>query len=157
MPAKPKFEPRKLMEMAIKVMKQSVHEPRFDGKPLPNVGAVLYKSDGSIENACRGELRWGEAVGSDAFNRRLAQQGLLQTDGNRLVPSGFGALLFGTSPRDLLPQVGLLGTIHYPNGKEEARDFDGPQVVVPEQAIEWLKNRKPSDLSQAAFAISLTP
>ena len=60
MPAKPKFEPRKLMAMAIEVMKQSVHEPRPDGKPLPSVGAVLYKSDDSVESACRGELRWGD-------------------------------------------------------------------------------------------------
>lgn len=283
------------MEMAIEVMKQSVHEPRPDGKPLPNVGAVLYKSDGLVETACRGELRWGdhaefallerknrhnrldgaklfatlepcapgarkhsklscaerivlarirevwvgiedpdptvdrkgikslqdngvtvhmfdrdlqevirkenrlfidqaleraaeaeeeakavtlslfekpfphaglrdfsrealeqyrttakipEAVGSGTFNRRLAQQGLLRASGNRFVPSGFGALLFGTSPRDLLPQAGLLGTIHYLNGKEETRDFDGPQVLVPEQAIEWLKNKLPNTIER---------
>lgn len=296
MAAKNKFNPRKLMELAVDVMKQSLHEPRADGKPLPNVGAVLYKADGSIETACRGELRWGdhaefallerknrnvrldgaklfatlepcapgarnhpklscaerivlarikevwvgiedpdptvdrkgikhlqdhgvtvhmfdrdlqeiihtenklfieqaleraaeaqeeakpvtlssfekplptaglqdfshealeqyreiakiaEAVGTDAFNRRLAQQGLLQFDGGRFVPSGFGALLFGKSPRDVLPQAGLLGTIHYPNGKEETRDFDGPQVLVPEQVFDWLKNKLPDTIERS--------
>lgn len=296
MPTKNKFNPRRLMELAVGVMKQSVHEPRADGKPLPNVGAVLYKSDGSIETACRGELRWGdhaefallerknrsvrldgaklfatlepcapgarnspklscaerivlarikevwvgiedpdptvdrkgikhlqdngvtvhmfdrdlqevirkenklfieqaleraaeadeetkavtlssfeksfptvslqdfshaaleqyrttakitEAVETEAFNRRLTQQGLLQADGNTFVPSGFGALLFGKSPRDVLPQAGLLGTIHYSNGKEETRDFDGPQVLVPEQVFDWLKNKLPSTIERS--------
>ena len=55
-----KFDPRKLMQLAIEVMKQSLHEPRVDGKSPPKVGAVLYKADGSIETASRGELRWGD-------------------------------------------------------------------------------------------------
>jgi ATP-dependent DNA helicase RecG len=59
MPAKPKFIPRKLMELAIDVMRKSVSEPRADGSPSPLVGAVLVKPDGSIESACRGELRHG--------------------------------------------------------------------------------------------------
>ena len=54
------FDPRKLMELAIDVMRDSVHEPREDDKPPPKVGAVLYKSDGTIETACRGELRYGD-------------------------------------------------------------------------------------------------
>lgn len=297
MPAKQKFNPRKLMEKAIEVMKESVHEPRPDGKPLPNVGAVIYKSDGSIETACRGELRWGdhaefallerknrqnrldgaklfttlepcapgarhhpklscaerivlarikevwigiedhdplvdrrgikflqnhgvtvhmfdrdlqgiikaenkefiqqaleraaatkeetkvvtlssfekpvahadlkdfssdaleqyrtiakinEAVGSGAFNRRLVQLGLLQASGKTFVPSGFGLLLFGKSPRDLMPQAGLLGTIHLPDGKEDKpRNFDGPQVFVPEQVLQWLRDKLPDPIDRS--------
>jgi len=60
MASKPKFVPRKLMEMAVEVMKLSVHEPRADGKNGPLVGAVLHKPDGSVETACRGELRHGD-------------------------------------------------------------------------------------------------
>jgi len=60
MAAQNKFNPRQLMEKAIQVMKQSLHEPRTDSKSPPKVGAVLYKPDGSIETACRGELRWGD-------------------------------------------------------------------------------------------------
>jgi len=56
---KNKFNPREYMEMAVKVMKDSIQEPRKD-KVSPNVGAVLVKSDGSIETACRGELREGD-------------------------------------------------------------------------------------------------
>lgn len=59
MATKPKFDPRKMMEKAIDVMRLSVAEMRTDGKPNPLVGAVLVKPDGSIETAARGELREG--------------------------------------------------------------------------------------------------
>ena len=60
MAAKPKFEPRKLMEKAIEVMRRSVNEPRADKKASPLVGAVLVKPDGTVETAFRGELREGD-------------------------------------------------------------------------------------------------
>ncbi|MDO9579015.1 MAG: hypothetical protein Q7J06_00360 [Bacteroidales bacterium] len=47
--AKAKFESRKLMELAIEIMRQSVPEPRDDGKASPKVGAVLVKPDGAVE------------------------------------------------------------------------------------------------------------
>lgn len=53
-------DPRKLMELAIETMRQSVVEPRRDGKASPRVGAVLLKPDGTTETACRGELRHGD-------------------------------------------------------------------------------------------------
>lgn len=60
MPTPRRFDPRKVMEVAIGAMRQSVHEPREDDKADPLVGAVLYKPDGTIETACRGELRFGD-------------------------------------------------------------------------------------------------
>lgn len=59
MAEKKKFNPRKLMEQAIEVMRQSIGEARNDGKQNPLVGAVLLRPDGSTETACRGELREG--------------------------------------------------------------------------------------------------
>jgi len=50
---------RTYMEMAIEVMKKSIHEPRHD-KTSPKVGAVLVMSDGSVDTAYRGELRHGD-------------------------------------------------------------------------------------------------
>ncbi len=47
------------MEKAVEVMRLSVPERRDDGKPSPKVGAVLLRKNGSIEAACRGELREG--------------------------------------------------------------------------------------------------
>jgi len=60
MGAKPKFNPRELMEKAIEAMKLSISEPRDDGNVTPKVGAALWKPDGMIETACRGELRSGD-------------------------------------------------------------------------------------------------
>jgi len=60
MEKKAPFDPRKLMEMAVKVMNDSVGEPRDDGKAIPLVGAVLWKPGGTIETSCRGELRDGD-------------------------------------------------------------------------------------------------
>jgi ATP-dependent DNA helicase RecG len=293
---KTKFDPRKLMEKAIEVMHCSVAEKRSDGKASPLVGAILWKLDGSVETAHRGELREGDhaeftllerknrankldgsilfatlepcapgarnhpklscaerivnarirevwvgiedpdptvdrkgikflqdhgvivhmfhsdlqekiqsankefvgqamerrgageqateevvlsslenpvvtadlrdfsqealsryrsladipdAVGSEEFQRRLVKQGLLKTQGTKVVPAGFGMLLFGVSPRDVVPQAGLLGTIHWPDGTEEIRDFDGPMVDVPEQAIQWLKDKLPNPIDRS--------
>jgi hypothetical protein len=39
MKTKSKFDPRKLMEMAIEAMRWTVSEPRKDGKASPLVGA----------------------------------------------------------------------------------------------------------------------
>jgi len=36
-----KLDPRKLMEQAVEVMRQSLTEPRSDGKASPLVGTVL--------------------------------------------------------------------------------------------------------------------
>jgi len=297
MPASVKFDPRKLMEKAVDVMRQSIAEPRADGKASPRVGAVLWKPDGTVETACRGELRqgdhaeytllerksrssrldgavlfstlepcapgsrahpklgcaerivnarikkvWvgiedpdpkvdrkgikylqdngvmvrmfdrdlqeaiqeanrefigqaleraaaarkekpkaallsdlegafantvmddlsdealeqyrssagiGDKVGSAAFYRRLAQQGLLAQENGRWTPTGFGLLLFGREPRTAMPQAGLLGTIHYPDGKEETRDFDGPQILAPEQALQWLRDKLPNPIDRS--------
>jgi len=57
---KNKFDPENLMDLAIKVMKESVDESRDDGKVPPKVGAVLYKPDGSVDWGSRGELREGD-------------------------------------------------------------------------------------------------
>lgn len=296
MPAKPAFDPRKLMERAIEVMRQSVHEPRKDDKASPLVGAVLYKPDGTVETACRGELRYGDhaeftllerknrsnkldgailfatmepcapdsrhppkmscaerivlarikevwvgiedpdpkvdrkgitflqdngiavhmfdrdlqeviqeenreslaqaleraaakeekpkkvtlstlegafaaaapddfstealeqyrviakigdKVGSASFNRRLVQQGLLKQEDGRFTPTGFGLLLFGKEPRAIMPQAGLLATIHYPDGTEEPRNFDGPMVMIPGQLQKWLADKLPNVIDRS--------
>jgi len=78
---------------------------------------------------------------SEEFHRRLAHQGLLvQTDGNSLTPTRFAYLLFGKQPRDILPQAGILGTIHRSDG-EELMDFDGPIALAPKQVIVWLQRK----------------
>jgi ATP-dependent DNA helicase RecG len=60
MASKANFIPSELMEKAVEAMKQSIREPRDDGNETPKVGAALWKPDGSIETAYRGELRNGD-------------------------------------------------------------------------------------------------
>lgn len=88
---------------------------------------------------------------SPQFRRRLALQGLLREEGEQWVPTGFGLLLLGEEPRLHMPQAGLLGTIHFADGREELRNFDGPQVLAPEQALQWLRDKlpDPADRSEA--------
>lgn len=75
------FDARKLMEQAIEVMRQSVPEPRNDGKIDPKVGVVLYKPDGTVETACRGELRHGDHAEFSLLERKNRDQKL---DGSKL-------------------------------------------------------------------------
>ncbi len=90
-----------------------------------------------------------EAVDSAAFRRRLLQQGLLREEGGEFVPSGFGLLLFGEAPRNVMRQAGLLGTLHFADGTEELRDFDGPQIFAPDQALQWLRNKLPNPVDRS--------
>jgi ATP-dependent DNA helicase RecG len=79
-----KFNPRNLMERAIEIMRQSIPEPRTDGKVDPKVGAVLYKPDRTIETAYRGELRHGDHAEFTLLERK--------NRGNKLD----GSILFAT-------------------------------------------------------------
>jgi ATP-dependent DNA helicase RecG len=293
MATKPKFDPRKMMEQAVEAMKQSINEPRGDGKASPLVGAVLVKPDGSTDSAFRGELRHGdhaeftlierkhrddrldgsvvfatlepcapgarkhpklscaerivnarisevwigiedpdptvdrqgiryleengikvhlfdrdlqdeireankefivqaldraaaakekkvtqpvlqsqwdevqsdaevsdfsrealtryrgqtkikEAVGSDAFLERLQRQGLVRRHGRKLRPTGFGLILFGKNPREIIHHTGLNLTIEYPDGTHEVKDFDGPAILIPDAIEKWLKPKLPN-------------
>ena len=76
MPTKLKPDPRKMMEKAIEVMRQSVPEYRTDGKPNPLVGAVLVRPDGSIETAARGELREGNHAEFTLLERKCVGEKL---------------------------------------------------------------------------------
>lgn len=298
MAAKSKFNPRKLMEKAIAVMKQSINEPRVDRKASPRVGAVLVKPDGTMDTAFRGELRdgdhaeytllerkhgedrldgsslfatlepcapgarkhpklacaerivnariaevwvgiedpdptvdrqgiryleqngvkvhlfdldlqeqirkankefiaqalkraaeakdgkpgkpsplsqWDAALAgvsvadlaSDAlaryrertkipdktntagFLQRLERQGLLRRRGSKLVPTGFGLLLFGKAPREVLHHAGLNATIEYPDRTHEIHNFDGPTILIPDAAEKWLRPKLPNVIDRS--------
>ncbi len=298
MAGKTKFNPRKLMEKAIAVMKQSVNEPRADGKASPLVGAVLVQRDGTVDTAFRGQLRQGdhaeytllerkhrhepldgsflfatlepcapgarnhpklacaerivnariaevwvgiedpdptvdrqgirylqqhgikvrlfdrdlqeqireankefidqalkrsaqakitgpakppplsqwdqplakvkvsdlafdalaiyrrrtriqEKVMSASFLDRLQRQGLLSRLGTRLVPTGFGFILFGKKPREVLHHAGLSATIQYPDGSHEIKNFDGPTILIPDLVEDWLRLKLPNVIDRS--------
>lgn len=66
-------EARKYMELAVEVMRQSIPEPRDDGKATPSVGAVLVlPGDGGdqIITAARGEMRHGDHAEFTVLERK---------------------------------------------------------------------------------------
>ncbi len=82
----------------------------------------------------------------------MLAHGLVDELKGKLVPTGFGIVLFGSEPRLRLPQAALLGTIHYDDDTEETRDFDGPAVNIPDEAIQWLKDKLPNPISRSPGA-----
>lgn len=114
--------------------------------PLENRLPTTKLGDFSVDalEAYRKRSRIADAVGSNAFSRRLLRQGLLKEEGGVLVPTGFGFLLFGREPRTVMRQAGLLGIIHYPNGDKERREFDEPTVLIPDLLEKWLRDKLPN-------------
>ncbi len=51
-------------------------------------------------------------------------------------------------PRDILPQAGILATIHG-RGGEDPEDFDGPMVLGPDQLISWLRGKLPDAIDRS--------
>lgn len=90
-----------------------------------------------------------DTVDSPEFTRRLALMGLLSSIGETVKPNRSGILLFGKEPRLILQQAGLLATIKYSDNTEEVRDFDGPQVLVPEQVLKWLLYKLPNPIDRS--------
>ncbi|TWT61716.1 ATP-binding protein [Rubinisphaera italica] len=111
-------------------------------------GLVSDFSDKAMESYLK-HSQIDESPGSSELNRRLMLQGLLQYEEGKYKPTGFGLILFGKQPRISMPQSGLLATIHYSNGTEEIFDFEGPQVLVPNQAMQWLKDKLPNVISRS--------
>ena len=86
---------------------------------------------------------------SAGFLRRLEQQGLLRRRGSKLVPTGFGFLLFGKTPREVLHHAGLNATIEYPDGTHEIQNFDGPAILIPDLVEEWLRPKLPNTIDRS--------
>ena len=117
-----------------------------DAQPLVR----LEDLDAEALEGYRKALTISDDIHSDVFIRRLHQQGLLKTHNNILVPTGFGLLLFGKEARASMPQAGLLGTIHFPDGSEETKDFDGPAVLAPGEALQWLRDKLPNPIDRSS-------
>lgn len=140
MAAKSKFESRKLMELAIEVMRQSVPEPQKDGKASPKVGAVLVKPDGKIETAYRGELRHGDHAEFTLLERK--------NRGNKLDGSILFATLEPCAPDSRNhPKLGCAERICLARIKEVWVGIQDPDPKVARKGIEHLKNRRVPGIS----------
>ena len=86
---------------------------------------------------------------SAGFLQRLERQGLLRRRGSKLVPTGFGFLLFGKAPREVLHHAGLNATIEYPDGTHEIKNFDGPTILIPDAVEKWLRPKLPNVIDRS--------
>lgn len=86
---------------------------------------------------------------SDGFLQRLERQGLLGRRGSKMVPTGFGFLLFGKAPREVLHHAGLNATIEYPDGTHELQNFDGPTILIPDAVEKWLRPKLPNVIDRS--------
>jgi ATP-dependent DNA helicase RecG len=127
---------------------EEVEESRLSRLEEPLANTKFEDLSEQALQSYRAAVGGADEVGSTRFNRGLARLGLMRQEGGRFVPTGFGFLLFDEEPRMAMPQVGLLGTIHYPDGTQEIRTFDGPQVLVPEQALGWLRDKLPNPIDR---------
>lgn len=130
---KPQFNPRELMEKAVEVMHQSVHEPREDGKASPLVGAVLWKPDGTVETASRGELRYGDHAEFALLERK-----------NRHVKLD-GSILFATlepcAPDSRNPpKSSCAERIFWARIKEVWIGIEDPDPTVDRKGIKYLQD-----------------
>jgi ATP-dependent DNA helicase RecG len=126
------LDPRVMMERAIAVMRESIPEPRRDGKTSPKVGAVLVKPDGTIESAYRGELRHGDHAEFTLLERK--------NRGNRLDGSVLFATLEPCAPgarRD--PKVDCAERIRLARIKEVWIGIQDPDPTVARKGIQYLE------------------
>lgn len=141
-----KLDPRTLMEQAIKVMRQSVSEPRADGKASPLVGAVLWKPDGTVETACRGELRNGDHAEYVLLERKNRDRKL------------DGAVLFATlepcAPRSRrYPKLGCAKRIVLARIKEVWIGIEDPDPTVDRKGIKNLQDSELGMLRRRGWAV----
>ena len=129
---KKKFDSRKYMEMAIEVMKKSIHEPRQD-KTSPRVGAVLVMQDGSLHTAFRGELRHGDHAEFTLLERKHRKTDLT------------GSILFATlepcapgSRRH--PKLACAERIVLARIKEVWIGLEDPDPTVDRKGIKYLQD-----------------
>lgn len=110
--------------------------------PLPSATVSVF-SERALESY-RNQTAIAEPSDSEQFYRRLLDQGLLKRDGESLIPTGFGTLLFGEEPRRFFRQAGLMARIEYPGDEYERQEFDGPLVLIPELVENWLRDKLPN-------------
>lgn len=91
----------------------------------------------------------GIEASSEYFRRLMVQQGLFKKVEDRLIATGFGLILFGEYSH-AFPQARMLGTIHYPDGREEVKNFDEPLIMVPVYVINWLRDKLPNPIDRSA-------
>lgn len=130
---KRQIDPRDMMELAVKVMQDSIKETRDDGKQLPIVGAILLKPDGTIDQAYRSELRQGDHAEYTLIERKNSSNTLE------------GSILFTTlepcAPGSRKsPKLSCAERIVNARLKEVWVGVEDPDPTVDRKGIQFLQN-----------------
>jgi len=115
----------------------------------PLAGAALSDLASNALARYRERTKIPDKTMSAGFLGRLEHQGLLRRRGSKLVPTGFGFLLFGKKPRDVLHHAGLNATIEFPDGTHEIENFDGPAILIPDMVEDWLLPKLPNIIDRS--------
>jgi ATP-dependent DNA helicase RecG len=121
------------MERAVEVMQRSIHESRPDGKVSPRVGAVLWKPDGSVEEAFRGELRDGDHAEYTLLERKNRDRKL---DGCKL----FATLEPCAKGSRNAPKLSCAERIVLARIKEVWVGVEDPDTKVDRKGIKYLQD-----------------
>ena len=129
-----------------KEVKEVERPTSFLETSAPNVDSLTL-SDDALLAFCKAAAI-PEVISSHAFKQRLQRLRVLDEKG---APTNNGVILFGREPRESIHEAGVLLTLLYSDGTDESENLDGPQVFVPAQLLERLKNKfpKPDDRSNA--------
>ncbi|OOG73794.1 ATP-binding protein [Algoriphagus sp. A40] len=92
-------------------------------------------------------------LSDEAFLEYLADFGAMEWDQakKQFVPTGYGVLLFGKSPRTRFKNAVLKAHVTYENTKIEPKDFDDALVLLPDQIEDWLKKVLPLSKDTSGF------
>ena len=110
-------------------------------RPVENVTSDDF-SDQAIE-LYRELTGTKDAAESDAFRQHLTKLRVLVSDDDKLSPTGFGLILFGSEPRLSLPQAGLMAKAVLPGGQIDSQAFEGPLVLIPSELETWVRKVMP--------------
>lgn len=67
------------------------------------------------------------------------------------IPTGFGILLFGNSPREKYQQAVIKAKVKYGKNASIPKDFEGPLVLIPKEIELWLEQVLHSEISRKQF------
>lgn len=110
--------------------------------PLVDWSSISSEAVSAIHKA----IDFDTKIDSDEFKKLLGQLKMVDLESGNLTNNG--VILFSDNPRHSLLEAGVLATLELPD-YEDVRDFDGPQVLVPGQFVEWLKGKIPNPIDRS--------
>ena len=137
------------MERAQLAKEQMPEVPKVSVLDRPVAAATMNDLDLGLLDTYRRRLGIDGTVDSKGFMHHLELQGFVVSVEAQLVPTGAGIVLFGRHPRLALAQAGLLAEIRYADGTLEEREFGEAALLIPELALNWLRDKLPNVVDRA--------